>query len=55
MAKAVTSGIRLDVPDDARLPQSGTAAVAYVDLMRQCWAQEPRNRPSFSHIIAVLK
>lgn len=28
---------------------------AYIDLMRECWAHQPEERPSFEQIVPRLK
>lgn len=45
-------------PSSARAaaPACGCAGLDdYLSLINQCWAQDPTQRPDFTHIIAALK
>jgi hypothetical protein len=44
------------VRDGLRPPISDSHATSpYADLMRQCWNEEPKNRPSFDEICVRLE
>ena len=59
ISSAVLSGRRLQVPDPAALPgpaaDSPEAFAAYVQLMQQCWAQAPGDRPSYPEVVQALR
>ncbi|KAG5452717.1 Activated Cdc42 kinase-like [Clonorchis sinensis] len=45
----------IDVPRSARLDQPDACPDAIYDaVMRACWTHEPRARPTFSHLVAML-
>ncbi|PRW57887.1 water chloroplastic isoform A [Chlorella sorokiniana] len=54
----VLDGRRPEVPPQAQLPGPDTACWAglgdYLQLMRDCWAQAPEERPAFSEVVARL-
>ena len=62
IASHVQRGGRLQVPPAHQLPGPDAPAVAaagrldaYCALMRDCWAQEPADRPSFAGVAARLR
>ncbi|PRW05806.1 Serine threonine- kinase CTR1 [Chlorella sorokiniana] len=56
---AIRQGGRPEVPRREALPGPDTAGWAglddYVQLMRECWAQSPEDRPSFDDAVARLR
>ncbi|KAL4441802.1 hypothetical protein ABPG77_003718 [Micractinium sp. CCAP 211/92] len=59
IALLVLQGERPQVPPYEALPGPDTASFAgldaYVQLMRDCWAQEPYERPTFKEIVPRLR
>ena len=45
---SVAAGIRLSIPEEDWDPR-------LVELVKDCWKQEPSERPSFEHIMVVLE
>lgn len=58
IVSAINSGNRLAIPEASDLPgeDSGTwpQLQRYIELMEQCWAQEPESRPSFEEVMKEL-
>jgi hypothetical protein len=57
MNMVVREGKRLQIPDRDSLPpasQGFTGLDAYEGLIRQCWAQDPADRPTFGKVIPQL-
>ncbi len=54
----VLAGKRLPLPSPEELPGPGSASwaglPAYVELLEQCWSQQPADRPSFVQIVPRL-
>ncbi|KAL4420131.1 hypothetical protein ABPG77_000304 [Micractinium sp. CCAP 211/92] len=53
-------GERPDIPPLAQLPGPDPHLLAlsyepYCQLIRDCWAQEPRDRPSFDQVVPRLR
>ena len=47
---------RPEIPDRSKLPGEALCLhTQYVDLMQECWAQDPFSRPSFEQIIGRLR
>lgn len=59
LVSRVLAGGRLEVPDREALPGPDTADFGgldeYVALMKQCWAQDPSQRPTFQQIVVCLR
>ena len=55
--KAVTSGRRPPLPaDPASLPGGTFPGLGrYLELLQECWAQQPQQRPSFANITIRLR
>ena len=55
--KDITTGKRPPLPADLTSLPGGTfpGMGTYVELMQQCWAQQPAERPSFAEITARLR
>jgi hypothetical protein len=45
---SVATGIRLPIPEDEWDPK-------LVKLVQDCWKDEPRDRPSFEHVMIILE
>jgi serine/threonine protein kinase len=54
----VLEELRPEVPSRAELPGPDAATYAgldaFVELMQECWAQAPENRPTFQQIVPRL-
>ena len=47
---------RPEVPDKSQLPGEPLSLhTEYVELVEECWAQDPAARPSFEQIIGKLR
>lgn len=56
IAKHVMGGGRLHIPPPEELPGGGFPGLgAYIQLMQQCWSQEPADRPTFGAVVEALK
>ena len=58
IAKTVMSGGRLEIPSTSQLESRGGGFASlglYVDLIQQCWAQNPDERPGFAEVISRLR
>jgi hypothetical protein len=56
--RSIAAGGRPPIPAPADLPDSGgvfPGLEGYIQLMQQCWTQEPAERPSFSDALNDLK
>ncbi len=56
--KMVTEGKRLQIPERAALPPASAGFDGlglYEDLIRKCWAEDPKARPTFTEVIAYLR
>ncbi|KAI7840643.1 hypothetical protein COHA_005664 [Chlorella ohadii] len=55
----IMAGGRPEVPPREALPGPDTATWsgldAYLQLMRECWAQQPEHRPSFDEVVGRLR
>ncbi len=52
LGSKVTQGTRPSIPD---MSDADTREMAYLELMKRCWDQEPDNRPPFTEILATLE
>ncbi|CAG8749778.1 10245_t:CDS:1, partial [Cetraspora pellucida] len=41
--------------EDLRPPVNKEATSCYVNLMRECWSKEPKNRPSAEKLCEIFK
>ena len=47
---------RPEIPDKSQLPGEPLCLHSqYVELMEECWAQDPSARPSFEQVIGKLR
>lgn len=56
--KSVPEGQRLPVPspdDTPGPPAPASLRAMYVDLMKQCWTQDPTERPKFAAVVQELE
>jgi hypothetical protein len=49
LTERVTAGDRPRLPDECE-----SAPVGYYELMKQCWADKPAERPRFDEIVRML-
>jgi hypothetical protein len=59
LGATIRQGGRPEVPARDQLPGPDSASWAgldaYVQLMRDCWAQRPTDRPSFDEVVGRLR
>jgi len=51
ITRNLDKGIRPTIPTEIECPSIKGCPVGYLDLMMECWAQDPKQRPSLSNIV----
>lgn len=59
LVRFVAEGGRLEFPEPSKLPGPGSGEFEglqdYIALVNRCWAQDPKDRPSFQQIVDDLR